>query len=124
MTGEAKPTSSTPEAHKPARGDALVWRADRPGDGRPPLVYSVEEAADLLGIGRTFMFQLIGTGEVESIKIGKLRKIPHDAIDGYIKRLRAEQVIHIQRGEPASSRLKYTSRTQPTQIAVEENKDG
>ena len=56
-----------------------------------PLVYSVEEAADLLGMGRTFVFRLLATGEIESFKIGNRRKIPHDALDGYIKRLRREQ---------------------------------
>ena len=124
MTGEAKTTSSMPEEHEPTWGHALVWRADRLGDDRTPVVYSVEEAADLLGISRTFMFQLVGAGEVESFKIGELRKTPHDAIDRYTKRLRDEQVIHMQCGEPASSRLKYTSRTQPTQIVGEENKNG
>ena len=55
------------------------------------LLYSVEEAADLLGIGRTFMFHLVATGEIDSFKIGKRRKIPRDALDGYIERLRSEQ---------------------------------
>ena len=62
-------------------------RASAPGR----LLYSVEEAADLLGIGRTFMFHLVATGEIDSFKIGKRRKIPRDALDGYIERLRSEQ---------------------------------
>ena len=57
----------------------------------PRLLYSVEEAADLLGIGRTFMFHLLATGEIDSFKIGKRRKVPRDALDGYIERLRSEQ---------------------------------
>jgi excisionase family DNA binding protein len=55
------------------------------------LVYSVDEAADLLGIGRTYMFRLVTTGEIDSFKIGSRRKIPRDALDGYIARLRAKQ---------------------------------
>jgi excisionase family DNA binding protein len=55
------------------------------------LLYSIEEAADLLGIGRTFMFHLVATGEIDSFKIGKRRKIPRDALDAYIERLRSEQ---------------------------------
>jgi excisionase family DNA binding protein len=55
------------------------------------LLYSVEEAADLLGIGRTFMFHLVATGEIDSLKIGKRRKIPRDGLDSYIERLRSEQ---------------------------------
>jgi excisionase family DNA binding protein len=74
--------------------------AQAEGPRRTPvrLVYSVEEAADLLGIGRTFMFQLVATGEIDSFKIGNRRKIPRDAIDGYIGRLRAEQAAAA--GEP------------------------
>ncbi len=55
------------------------------------ILYSAEEAASLLGIGRTFMFHLIATGEIDSLKIGRLRKIPRDAIDGYVDHLRARQ---------------------------------
>lgn len=68
--------------------------------GESRLLYSVEEAANLLGIGRTFMFRLVVTGEVDSVKIGKLRRIPHDALDRYIDRLRAETGLAQQR--PAS----------------------
>jgi excisionase family DNA binding protein len=63
----------------------------QPQDVPSRLAYSVEEAATQLGIGRTFMFQLIATGEIESFKIGKLRKISHGALIDYLNRLRAEQ---------------------------------
>jgi excisionase family DNA binding protein len=56
------------------------------------LLYSVEEAAELLGIGRTFMFQLVASGEIDSFKIGNRRKIHRDALDAYVSRLRAEQL--------------------------------
>ena len=55
------------------------------------LLYSVEEAAELLGIGRTFMFELVATGQVASLKLGKRRKIPRSALDEYVTRLAAEQ---------------------------------
>ncbi len=54
-------------------------------------LYSALEAASMLGVGRTYMFHLIATGQIESVKIGKLRKIPSDALEEYIDRLRAEQ---------------------------------
>jgi excisionase family DNA binding protein len=63
-------------------------RASSPGR----LLYSVEEAAELLGIGRTFMFHLVASGEIESFKIGNRRKIHREAIDAYVNRLRAEQL--------------------------------
>lgn len=55
------------------------------------LTYSVDEAAELLGIGRTLMYKLLTAGEVDSLKIGKRRMVPRDAIDGYIKRSRGRQ---------------------------------
>jgi len=57
------------------------------------LLCSPEEAAELLGVGRSQMFELIARREIESFKIGRLRKIPRDAITAYIERMRTEQAI-------------------------------
>jgi excisionase family DNA binding protein len=40
------------------------------------VLLTVEEAAERLGIGRTSMFKLIRTGEIESVRIGRLRRVP------------------------------------------------
>lgn len=53
------------------------------------LLYSPEETAGLLGCGRSYTFELIARGEIESFKIGRLRKVPREAIDAYIERQRA-----------------------------------
>ena len=73
---------------------AMTAHADGSPDVPERLVYSVDEAADLLGIGRTYMFRLVATGEIDSFKIGSRRKIPRDALDRYIARLRAEQSVN------------------------------
>ncbi|GAA5004265.1 helix-turn-helix domain-containing protein [Kitasatospora paranensis] len=53
----------------------------------PTLVaLTVEEAARRLGIGRTTMYALIRTGEVPSIPIGRLRRVPAEALPEYIRR--------------------------------------
>jgi excisionase family DNA binding protein len=70
-------------------------RAERPPKVPGRLAYSVEEAAALLGIGRTFMFHLVATGEIDSFKIGKHRKIHRDALAEYIDRLRSEQAAAV-----------------------------
>lgn len=78
--------------HPPGqRQDTVTSDPDRPLAGRARLLYSAEEAAELLGIGRTFMFELLAAGEIESMKVGKRRKIPCDALTSYIERLRSEQ---------------------------------
>ena len=48
----------------------------------------VEEAADQLGIARTMMFRLVREGEVESVLIGRLRRVPVVCLDEYVEKLR------------------------------------
>lgn len=57
--------------------------------GGEKLLHSPEEAAELISVGRSQIFELIARDEIESIKIGRLRRIPHDALTSYIARLRA-----------------------------------
>ncbi len=54
----------------------------------PTLLLRVEEAALRLGIGRTSMYRLVMTGEVESVRIGGLRRIPAPCLEEYVDRLR------------------------------------
>ncbi|GAA4461036.1 helix-turn-helix domain-containing protein [Phytohabitans houttuyneae] len=55
-----------------------------------PLVLTIEQAAQRLGIGRTLMYALVTSGEVESVTIGRLRRIPADCITEYVNRLRQQ----------------------------------
>jgi excisionase family DNA binding protein len=48
-----------------------------------------EEVATALGVGRTAVFDLIRTGELRSVKIGKSRRIPIDAVRDYVDGLSA-----------------------------------
>lgn len=58
---------------------------------QPRTMLTVEQAAETIGIGRTTMFALLKSGDVESVLIGRLRRVPVSAIDGYLSRLTAEQ---------------------------------
>ncbi|MEU4405033.1 helix-turn-helix domain-containing protein [Streptosporangium sp. NPDC023963] len=55
------------------------------------LGYRVKECADSLGIGERTMWDLVNSGEVESVKVQGCRIIPADALVQYMGRLRAEQ---------------------------------
>ncbi|GAA1679616.1 hypothetical protein GCM10009745_24410 [Kribbella yunnanensis] len=55
-----------------------------------PLLLVPEQAAQELGIGRTAMFALIKEGAVESVKIGRSRRIPRVALEEYVARLRSQ----------------------------------
>ncbi|MBE3073332.1 MAG: excisionase family DNA-binding protein [Actinobacteria bacterium] len=58
------------------------------------LVLTIEEAADRLCIGRTLMYALVKGGAVESVLIGRLRRIPLDALENFLSQLR-ESHAHI-----------------------------
>lgn len=57
----------------------------------PRLMLTVEQAAEALGIGRTTMFALIKAGEIQAVRIGRLRRVPADAIEAHVQRLTDEQ---------------------------------
>ncbi|WP_026124534.1 excisionase family DNA-binding protein [Nocardiopsis baichengensis] len=50
----------------------------------------VEEAAKLLGIGRTRAFELIKEGRLRSVKLGKTRLVPAKALDELVELLLSE----------------------------------
>ena len=49
-----------------------------------------EEAGEQLGIGRTMVYALIKAGDIDSVQIGRLRRIPVSAIHDYAARLIAQ----------------------------------
>ncbi|MER6431337.1 helix-turn-helix domain-containing protein [Streptomyces sp900105245] len=55
------------------------------------VLLTVEEAARRLRIGRTTCYALIRTGELESVPVGRLRRVPADAPAAYVTRLRTAQ---------------------------------
>ncbi|WP_441246966.1 helix-turn-helix domain-containing protein [Kitasatospora sp. McL0602] len=60
--------------------------ADQGGLAADPtlVALTVEEAARRLGIGRTTMYSLVSSGEIPSVTIGRLRRVPADALSGYV----------------------------------------
>jgi excisionase family DNA binding protein len=52
------------------------------------LVYTIAEAAAALRISRSKFYQLLDAGEIESVHIGRSRKIPADTLTTYLARLR------------------------------------
>ena len=62
-----------------------------PPSGPTRTLLSVEAAAAQLSIGRTTMYALIKDGAITSVRIGRLRRVPADALATYTTRLIAEQ---------------------------------
>ncbi|OLT22938.1 excisionase [Pseudonocardia sp. CNS-139] len=72
------------DAERPAR--------ESPSAAPPPRVLlTVEEAAERLGIGKTKTYELVRSGSLRSVQIGRLRRIHVDAVAEYAASLVAVQ---------------------------------
>ncbi len=55
------------------------------------ILLTVPEAAERLGLGRTFVYELVMRGKLESLKLGKARRIRSAALEAFVERQREEQ---------------------------------
>jgi excisionase family DNA binding protein len=55
------------------------------------ILYKAEECTTPLRLGLTTVKALIRSGELRSIKIGRARRVPAEALHEYVQRLDAEQ---------------------------------
>ncbi|MAW99936.1 MULTISPECIES: helix-turn-helix domain-containing protein [Stakelama] len=54
-----------------------------------PICVRADRAAQMLGIGKTKLYELIGSGELELVHIGRRSLILKSSIDDFVARLRA-----------------------------------
>ncbi len=71
------------------------------------LMYTVGEACKLLSLSRAFLYRLIDTGEIESITIGRARRITSTQLDAFVKAREGE----IEAGAASSADYRTFSRT-------------
>lgn len=50
-------------------------------------ILTVEELMELLYIGKNTAYQLLQSGEIRAFRIGRVRKIPKEAVSEYIVRM-------------------------------------
>ena len=55
------------------------------------ILYPTDEVAQQLGVGLTTAKALIKSGELRSVKIGRSRRVPADALHEYVQQLDREQ---------------------------------
>ena len=55
------------------------------------LLLRPETCAELLGVGRTQIYLLMSTGRLESVKLGRRRLVPREAVTAFVERVREEQ---------------------------------
>ncbi|MGY0025108.1 excisionase family DNA-binding protein [Streptomyces sp. YJ-C3] len=64
------------------------------------ILLTVEEAARRLSIGRTYCFRLLAMGELDSVTLGRARRVPADAVVEFAHKLRARQCCGAATSEP------------------------
>ncbi|MGE0583473.1 MAG: helix-turn-helix domain-containing protein [Steroidobacteraceae bacterium] len=74
---------------------------EKPKASAQPLTVSVKGAADLLGVGRDAIYKLIETGELRTVPIGKMTRIPSADLPAFIERHAAASGINAARQEKA-----------------------
>ena len=57
------------------------------------LLLTPEEAAELLGVGRSRLYDLMRKRELRSVRIGKCRRVPVAALKAYVERLTQDQWV-------------------------------
>jgi excisionase family DNA binding protein len=55
------------------------------------ILLSVEETADLLGLGRTHTYELVMSGKISSVKIGRRRLVVRDGLQDFVGELQRAQ---------------------------------
>jgi excisionase family DNA binding protein len=80
---QPRPKERTPEA------------AAGPGETSPDttgelvLLLTIEDAGKALGVGRSTVYELIGSGDLELVHIGRSARVPVEAVQAFVRRLRA-----------------------------------
>jgi excisionase family DNA binding protein len=75
-------TGIAPDPPERDGGCPDVIRLDR-------LLYSIREAAELLSIGRVKLYELVAAGRIDSVRLDGSRRIPREALEEFVIRLRA-----------------------------------
>lgn len=54
------------------------------------LLHEIPAAADQLSVSARVVERLIKAGQIDSVKVGRRRLVPHDALEDYVRRLRED----------------------------------
>lgn len=57
-----------------------------------PLLITIPQASKELALGRTTIYQLIRTAQIEAVKIGKSLRITRSSVEEFVRKLREESL--------------------------------
>jgi excisionase family DNA binding protein len=80
-----EPETAMPPEARPTAGFAGPASDTAPNTG--PLLLTIEQASQVLAIGRTAVYALIGSGQLGSVCIGRSRRIPLSALNNCVQQL-------------------------------------
>jgi excisionase family DNA binding protein len=86
----SRPSPSSPRWARQSSDFSRKDRAMQKAQQQARKLLSIEEAMEVLGVGRTMLYRLMNEQALVSIKVGRYRKIPVYAVDEFIAR-RVEQ---------------------------------
>lgn len=72
--------------------DELLHSAPQGAAERGKLLLTVPEAMAELSVSRWTIYELIRSGELESVTIGRCRRVPRTALDAFVSRRLREEV--------------------------------
>jgi excisionase family DNA binding protein len=58
------------------------------------ILHPIEEAAGVLGVGRTTVYGLVSRGELQTVHIGRRALVTAESLSAYVKRLTDETTEH------------------------------
>lgn len=57
------------------------------GLDRPRVLYRINEAAELLSVSKSRVYELVRSGQLRTVKVGKSHRVPARSLDEYVTRL-------------------------------------
>jgi excisionase family DNA binding protein len=78
------------EATMAVQGELDLWAPDP-----EPALLTIRQAARVLNLGRSTIYELISDGRLEVVHIGRSARIPADAITMLVDRLRAVRLTRL-----------------------------
>lgn len=91
----------------------------RQTDSEEPLLLRIEEAAKLLGLGRTTVFALVSAQKLPVVRLGRSVRIPREALEQWI-----QEHVDVAAGDDGADespgyaipRVRYAFRPRATQL--------
>src|SRR4028118_966287 len=62
--------------------------SEQPTDGRVPQLFSIDEVCKALGMGKSWTYRKIKSGEIPSVKLGRSIKVRREDLEAYLQNQR------------------------------------